>query len=292
MSRVTDPAARTAVNPMALAAIEQYEPPERRLVHDELATAFLPRALRRLVAFFRWAPLRRGLIALSDRAGPGLWVNVVCRKRYIDEKLKASLQHVDTVVVLGAGMDTRAYRLAHRCSMPVFELDLPVNIERKRAVVRRALGGPPPTVHLVAMDFEADDLWEALIANGFRSEQRAFFIWEGVTQYLTTSAVRAAFEQLRHAARGSRLVFTYIRDDFIRGVELHGADLLYRRFRQRRQVWKFGLSPDAVPAFIARYGWHMVEQAGPDYLEYHYVRPTGRTLRASQIEWSVYAEKR
>jgi methyltransferase (TIGR00027 family) len=195
-------------------------------------------------------------------------------------------------VIIGAGLDTRPYRLAHRCSIPVYEVDLPGNIARKRAAARRAVGGLPATVHLVPADLETDDFWEALIAHGFRPDQRTFFIWEGVTQYLTADAVRGVMTRLRHAAPGSRLVFTYVRDDFIRGVELHGAHLLYRRFRERREVWRFGMQPNAVAGFLAEYGWHMVEQAGPDYLEHHYVRPTGRGLTASQVEWSVYAEKR
>lgn len=292
MARANSLAARTAQGPMVLAAIEQHEPPQRRLVDDGLAAVFLSAPLRRLVALTRWAPMRAGLIALAGLLGPGLWVNLACRKRYIDDKLSASRDSVDAVVILGAGFDTRAYRLAHLGETPVYEVDLPVNVERKRAAVRHALGGLPPTVSLVAIDLETDELWDALTAHGLRPDQRVFFIWEGVTQYLSTSAVRATFEQLQQAARGSRLVFTYIREDFIRGVDLHGAHLLYRRFRRRAQVWTFGLSPEAVRAFIGRYGWHMVEQAGPDYLEHHYVRPTGRKLRASQIEWSVYAEKR
>jgi methyltransferase (TIGR00027 family) len=126
---------------------------------------------------------------------------------------------------------------------------------------------------------------------GYCTDARTFFIWEGVTQYLTEDAVRATLGSLRSAVPGSRLVFTYVRRDFIDGVNLYDAALLYKRFRQRHQVWRFGLDPDAVSTFIAEYGWRLVEQAGPDYYLRNYIEPTGRNLTASQVEWTAYAEK-
>jgi methyltransferase (TIGR00027 family) len=287
-----NPAAQTAFGPMVQAAIEQYEPPERRLVSDDLALSILPAGQRALVRAMRWPLLRRLTIAAGERAVPGAWSIITCRKRYIDDKLDEALDDIDSVVILGAGMDTRAYRLAHRSDIPVFEVDLPVNIERKKAAVQRAIGGVPASVHLVPLDFERDDLIGALTENGYRTGARTFFIWEGVTQYLTEDAVRATLDALQPAAAGTRLVFTYVRKDFIDGVNMYDASILYKRFRQRQQVWKFGLDPDEVAEFVAEYGWRLVEQAGPDYFVRRYIEPTGRDLTASLLEWSAYAEKR
>ena len=276
---------------MAQAAIEQYEPPQRRLVEDDLALSLLPAGQRAMVRAMRWPLLRRLTISAGERAVPGSWALIACRKRYIDDKLDEALASVDAIVDLGAGMDTRAYRLARRSDIPVFEVDLPVNITRKKAAVQRAIGTVPASVHLVPLDFEHDDLFGALAGHGYRSDGRTFFIWEGVTQYLTEDAVRATLDALRETPAGSRLVFTYVRKDFIDGVNMYDAGILYKRFRQRRQVWRFGLDPDKVSDFVAEYGWHLVEQAGPDYYLRNYIRPTGRNLAASQLEWAAYAEK-
>jgi methyltransferase (TIGR00027 family) len=287
-----NPAAQTAFGPIVQAAIEQYEPPERRLVDDDLALPMLPAAQRSLVRAMRWPLLRRLTISAAERAVPGSWSLITCRKRYIDDKLDEALANIDSVVVLGAGMDTRAYRLAHRSDSPVFEVDLPVNIARKKAAVQRAIGGVPASVHLVPLDFERDDLIGALTGHGYRTNTRTFFIWEGVTQYLTDEAVRATLGALKATPAGSRLVFTYVRRDFIDGVNMYDAAILYKRFRQRQQVWRFGLDPGQVSEFIAEYGWRLIEQAGPDYFLQHYIEPSGRDLTASQLEWSAYAEKR
>lgn len=286
-----NPAAQTAFGPMVLAAVERNEPPGRRLVDDDLAELFLPRPLRWLVAATRWAPARRLLVRGSEYTGPGLWANLACRKRFIADTLEQALPDVEAVVILGAGFDTRPYLLTRRVRLPVFEVDLPVNIARKARTVRRVLGGLPMSVRLVPLDFERDDLLTSLAEHGYRTDFRAFFICEGVTQYLTEDGVRRTLEGLRAAAPGSRLVFTYVRRDFIDGTNRYGTRTLYRNVRQRHQLWHFGLQPDEVAQFIAEYGWRLVEQAGPDELVARYVAPTGRTLAASELEWSAYAEK-
>ncbi|RDH75141.1 SAM-dependent methyltransferase [Mycolicibacterium moriokaense] len=287
-----NPAAQTAFGPMVQAAIEQYEPPHRRLVSDDLAAAILPSGQRALVRAMRWPPLRRLTVVAGEKAVPGSWALIACRKRFIDDQLDAALPDIDAVVILGAGMDTRGIRLARRPGTAVFEVDLPVNVARKRRAVQRAAGGLPPSLHLVPVDFERDDLFDVLTAHGYREGARTFFVWEGVTQYLTEDAVRTTLAALQAAPAGSHLVFTYVRDDFIDGRNLYGAATLYKRFRKRRQVWKFGLDPDRVAAFVDAYDWRLVEQAGPDYYLRNYIRPTGRELAASDLEWTAYCVKR
>jgi methyltransferase (TIGR00027 family) len=290
MAREAGPA-DTAFGPMVIVAIEQQEPVQRRLVDDDLALTFLPAWMRVCVRALRWPALRRLMIASVDRAGPGLYANFACRKRFVDERLDEALGSVDAVVILGAGMDTLGCRVARRSAIPVFEVDLPVNIDRKAKVVRRALGGPPPSVRLVPVDFERDDLSEALGGVGYQGSWRTFFVWEAVTQYLSESGVEATFAFLASAAPSSRLVFTYVQRDFIDGENMHGAESLYRRYRLHSQLWRFGMRPSEVSGFLARYGWRLISQAGPDYYVQHYIHPTGRKLAASEIEWSVFAEK-
>ena len=83
-----------------------------------------------------------------------------------------------------------------------------------------------------------------------------------------------------------------VRKDFIDGSNMYDAALLYKRFRQRAQLWKFGLNPDEVAEFVDQYGWKLVEQAGPDYYVHNYIGPTGRDLAASDLEWAAYCVKR
>src|ERR1700754_11179 len=101
-----NPAAQTAFGPIVQTAIEQYEPPDRRLVNDDLARSILPAGQRALVRAMRCPRLRRMAIAAGERAVPGAWALIACRKRFIDDKLDEALPDIDAVVILGAGLDT------------------------------------------------------------------------------------------------------------------------------------------------------------------------------------------
>jgi len=190
------------------------------------------------------------------------------------------------MVVLGAGLDTRACRLAAPSGIPSFEVDLPVNIARKQRRMRL-----PDTVATIPIDFETDNLADGLTEHGYRPDTKTIFIWEGVTQYLSEDAVRATFELLATAAAGSKLVFSYVRKDFLDGTNRYGAEASYRRFVAKGPLWRFGLAPEAIPTFLAEYGWRELEQVGAAEFTERYLEPIGRRTAISGLERCVYAEK-
>ena len=192
---------------------------------------------------------------------------------------------------LGAGFDTRAYRLEHLTGVPVWEVDLPQNIDAKRSRLEKLFNGVPPHVTLVPIDFDYDDLATVLASHGYGPPKKTLFIWEGVTQYLTENGVRATFDLLSRAPAGSRLAFTYTPRDFIDGEVLYGQEYLYRQMLVRDKLWFFGLDPGEVDDFLGEYGWRVLEHLGYDELDDRYVRPTGRKLRSMAIERMVYAVK-
>ncbi|HSD85087.1 MAG TPA: SAM-dependent methyltransferase, partial [Anaerolineae bacterium] len=103
--------------------------------------------------------------------------------------------------------------------------------------------------------------------------------------------IRRTFNFLAQVQAGSRLVFTYVRKDFIEGTARYGLDLLYRTYRLRRRLWHFGWEPQQVAAFLAEYGWKEVEQVGSQEYTSRYLKPSGRTMPVLEIERAVYAEK-
>ncbi|WP_230466129.1 class I SAM-dependent methyltransferase [[Actinomadura] parvosata] len=225
---------------------------------------------------------------------PGLWAAMLCRKRYADEQVRAALESgIDQVVVLGAGLDTRACRLVVPKAR-AYELDLAGNIARKHARLSDVFGRLPDGLTLVPIDFDRDDVAAALADDGFRVERPAMFVWEAVTQYLSEDGVRATLSSLSGAAPGSRLIFTYLLQDFLDGTELYGGGRMYRRFVAQQRIFRFGLHPGDVAGLLAPYGWIEREQVGTeDYLE-RYVRPAGRErglAAPTPVERFVYAEK-
>ena len=78
----------------------------------------------------------------------------------------------------------------------------------------------------------------------------------------TETGIRTTFDFLAKAARGSRLVFTYIRKDFLDGQVVYGQAELYKQYVVRNKVWLFGMAPERVAKFLGSYGWGVVEHLG------------------------------
>ena len=153
------------------------------------------------------------------------------------------------------------------------------------------LGRVPPGVTLPPVDFEADDLGDRLDGEWYDPEARIFFIGEAVTQYLTESGVRQTLDHLADAAQGIRLAFTFVRRDFLDGTSMYGVQATPQDFAVKRGLWRFGLHPDQVAAFLAEYGWRKHEQVGPAKYDIGYLQPAGRNMTASEIERTVFAER-
>lgn len=287
---MTSKAAKTGPGAMVLVAIEQYYPEGERIITDDLAYRILPLGFRaevRLIGRFKdW------IIRKSEKKVPGLWAGIMGRKRYIDDRVADDADgQVEAVVNLGAGFDTRAYRLQALANVPVWEVDQPQNIDGKRSRLQKLFQEVPAHVTLVPIDFDHEDLATVLASHGYEPDRKTFFIWEGVTQYLIESGIRATFQFLATAPAGSRLALTYTPKDFIDGKVFYGQKYLYKRMLLKDKIWFFGLDPDNVDDFLGEYGWRVLEHLGYDELDERYVKPTGRELQSMAIERIIYAEK-
>ncbi|MHC9291801.1 SAM-dependent methyltransferase [Mycobacterium sp. LTG2003] len=281
---------RTAIGPTLIVAIDQYDDPP--LVADPWAQRILPRPWRIPLSLSRFGPVRRAMVAATEKSVPGGWASLLCRKRYIDDLLReVARQGLDAVVILGAGYDTRAYRVAELAGLRIWELDLPANIAAKTEALRRCFGRIPENVTLLPVDLETDDVFDQLCRNGFDRNMRAFFVWESVTMYLPEAVVRRTLDSLGGSAVGNCLAFTYFRKDFVDGVNLYGADQAHEKFVTKHGLWKFGVNPAELGELLAEYGWRQIEQLGPAEYRERYLRPAGRDQPVSEIERAAFAER-
>ena len=287
---MTRKAAKTGPGPMVMVAMEQYFPETERIIADDLAYPILPLEFRAEVRMF--GPVKNWIIRKSEQKVPGLWGGIMSRKRYIDDKtVEAVCDRVEAVVNLGAGFDTRAFRLPELADVPVWEVDLPQIMEAKRPRLESVFQTTPDHVKLVPIDFDRQDLGTVLPSHGYARDTRTFFIWEGVTQYVSEEGIRATLDSLATAPAGSQLVFTYTPRDFIDGEVFYGQEYLYRQMVVKDAIWRFGIVPEKLDDFLNDYGWRVVEHLDYDELYERYVTPTGRKLQSMAIERIVLAEK-
>ncbi|WP_101909446.1 SAM-dependent methyltransferase [Marasmitruncus massiliensis] len=283
-------AAQTGSSPTMIVAIEQYFPEEKRIIKDDLAYRILPSSMKGIVGQMQLDSVRNWMIQTSEKESPGIWGGIMCRKRYIDEKLIDSISQIDAVVNLGAGFDTRSYRLEGLSSIPIWEVDQPETIKTKQKQLLKIFEDIPAHVNFASIDFDHDNLSTILSSLGYSYEKRTFFIWEGVTQYLTNTGIQSIFDFLAKAVCGSRIAFTYVCKDFLDG---RNADVWEKGYDDyvRRKIWIFGMEPEIWPSYLKKYGWQIIEDLGYDEMAEKYIKPTGRKLFTSPIERMVYAEK-
>jgi methyltransferase (TIGR00027 family) len=260
--------------------IESARPARTRLLEDPLAPAFVGRR-------FRWA-LRLARLpgvgalmpwSLVDGHWAGPRGTVAVRTRYIDDRLADALRHgLAQVVILGAGFDSRAYRLPGLAQTRVFEVDHPATQGEKRRRLVRRLGALPPHVTLVPVDFTTDTLEAALAWAGYRADARTFFILEGVTHYLPAEAVDVLFRFVaRHAAPDSQMVFTYIHRGALDGsTRFARAGQTLATVRGLGEPYTFGFDPAELPAYASARGLRLIEDVGPDTYRARYLTPLGR----------------
>lgn len=288
----TKAAAGTGVKPTVVVAVEQNFPKDERIINDDLAAQIISASDRFWVYATKISAVRNWIVSLTEKALQGGWSGFLVRKRYIDERLieEVTKGSINAIVNLGAGFDTRLYRLSEVEHIPAWEVDQAVNINTKRNRLLKALKVLPDHVKLVSINFIEQEVEDVLKQHGYPGNEKTFFIWEAVSQYLNETAVKKTFDFLAKAPAGSKLTFTYVPEDFVTGVNFYGQEKFYNR-TVKGGLWSFGFNRNQLAAFLEEYGWRLIEDL--DYIELgdRYVKPTGRNLGTMEIERMVYAEK-
>lgn len=136
------------------------------------------------------------------------------RTTFYDMALLRHFGHINQLVILGAGLDTRCYRLPVVASVRCFEVDTPKTQRSKRALLERARVDTT-RVTFVAADFEHEDWYEKLVSAGFDPRTPTFFLWESVCMYLDQIAVERTLRTVAGTAPGSVLAFDYVSSQLV-----------------------------------------------------------------------------
>ena len=278
-------ASRTAEYMALFRALESAQPAERRLFEDRFAREFLRPRLRSIVGLARLPLVGRFVPALIDHRWPGARSSGVARTRFIDEVVNANLAAgTDQVVVLGAGFDARAYRIAAMARAAVFEVDHPATSAAKRRQVEAALGAVPSHVHLVTIDFNTEPLASTLSAAGFDSNRRTLIVWEGVTNYLAAGAVDATLRWCASVAAGSTAVFTYVDRHVLDAPEaFEGTAKLFATLGESDERWTFGIDPSQLQDFLVQRGLVLDEDVGAVAYRARYFGPAASGMRGYEF---------
>jgi methyltransferase (TIGR00027 family) len=189
---------------------------------------------------------------------------VAVRSRFADERAAQSFARgVRQVVILGAGLDTFAYRHPHGPALRVFEVDFPSTQQWKRERVRDAGIDVPESLAYVSVDFEREDTFDRLAASGFDRTQPAMFSWLGVTMYLEEAVVMAVLRAVSRLPAGSGIVFDYFADaEGLPPRSRMAVEAMGQTAAAVGEPWKSMLDPEPFAEAVKALGFSV-----PDHLD-------------------------
>ncbi len=218
---------------------------------DSLAHLFLPEEARPILDSpdkMRWA--------IDHQLTAPLYAYFLARTAYIDRLFAdACRSSLPQIVFLGAGYDTRPYRFRDSLgSTRIFEVDSAPTQQRKRGILGQAGITAPDSLTFVTIDFEHESLAQCLLPAGFDPKKETLFIWEGVTYYLSETAVAETLGFVSsHAPAGSRLCLDYLQQKL---ESVHAAE-----------PFRFCIPRVQFPELLARHGFELIEDLDASDLE-------------------------
>lgn len=185
------------------------------------------------------------------------------RQTFFDTVVDRNFADIAQFVILGAGFDTRAFRLPKGTRVRSFEVDAPKTQTIKREMLEKA-GIDSTGVTFVAADFEKEDWLARLIEAGFDPDKPTLFLWEGVIMYLDREAVETTLRKIASTAKGSVVAFDYFTTEPLESQALYWR---YARAATRAtgEPLKFGIdsmppSSERLTEFLRSCGLSLSEQ--------------------------------
>ncbi len=222
----------------------------------------------------------------DSRLARGIRAGLVARSRIAEDELHQAVKRgVRQYVILGAGLDTFAYRNPYPASaLRVFEVDHPATQAWKRRLLDDAHIPVPESLRFVDIDFESQSLAGRLKAAGFDANEPAFFSWLGVTMYLSNDAVMHILKHVASGPAGSGIVFDYVLDHASRNIIgrlfLHG---LAYRFARMGEPWIGFFQPRDLAMRMKAMGFTEMEDIDTEQLNARFFRHRRDNLRFSEI---------
>lgn len=223
-------------------AYESSKSEDERICYDPLAIHFINPKM--------WEVLVEHPEMVADtEAGIN---SIVSRVRYLDDIVEKSVKEgLEQLVILGAGFDTRAYRIEGLENVKVFEVDHPTTQQYKTRKIKEIFQSNSENVVYVPVDFESEKISEELFKKGYNASLKTLFLMEGFIYYITPEAVAETLSFIvKNSGKGSAVVFDYLLDSGVKEGNKQRPDA---------NVFKFGIKEDGLEEFLGQFGFSDIQ---------------------------------
>ena len=218
---------------------------------------------------------------------------VAARSRYAEDELALAVERgVRQYVILGAGLDTFAYRNPYpERALRVFEVDHPATQAWKRARLKEARIPLPADLTFAPVDFEERTLADGLRDAGYDPSQSAFFSWLGVTPYLTIDGVMATLRFIASGPKGNGVVFDYaISPSLVTPAQRVVLDAMATRVAAAGEPWHTFFDPAELVNDLQALGFGHVEDVGAEEINERYFKDRTDGLRVGSMTHLMNAQ--
>jgi methyltransferase (TIGR00027 family) len=238
---------------------------QRRAIHqvlDQPPVLSDPVAVPLLGSRFTFDPTRE-----SNPVARAFRAYMAARSRFAEDQLAFAVSSgIAQYVLLGAGLDTFAYRNPHS-HLRVFEVDFPATQDWKHALLAESGIAIPSGLTYVPLDFEHKTLTEGLSDAGFDSTRPAFFGWLGVVPYLTLEAFRATIAAIAQHPAGTGVCFDYAVSPAKLGfLQRKAFDALAERVAAAGEPFRLFFAREELEQQLRSAGFHLIKQSSADEL--------------------------
>lgn len=226
----------------------------------------------------------------NDPFSKGLRTSLVVRSRLAEDEWEESRECGNRqYVILGAGLDTYAYRSSHQTGR-IFEVDLPATQQWKRECLCAADIQIPASLTYVPINFEHGTLEQGLSQAGFRKDAPAFFSWLGVSMYLEEEAIMETLRFITSCAAGSAVVFDYmVTPALLTPMERLGVEMISAKVAESGEPWKTYFDPASLADKLRSLGFGEANNLSPEHLNDRYLSGRKDGLRMGRSARLMHA---
>lgn len=248
---------------------ESKKPEDERICYDPYAVHFIS---SKIIEFgMKYPEEAKAAIENTERLFPGLSNSIMARVRYFDDFVKRSIEEgLEQLVILGAGYDTRAYRIKELENVKVFEIDHPNTQSFKIEKLKEIFGSTPGHVVYVPVDFETEKLGRKLLNNGYDKSKKTLFVMEGLVMYIPPKAVAEILIFIvENSGKGNAVIFDYYPESVVDGTcKLEIGTDIRNHLIQIGEPLQFGIKEAEIEDFLMQFGFSKIQNiTSEDYKE-------------------------
>lgn len=249
-------ASKTAETIAMVRVSESRKPENERICYDPHAIHFIS---KEVLDFATHMPEKyKNFIARNERLVPGARNSIAARVRCFDDVVKSSINDgLEQLVTIGAGYDTRPYRIEGLNEIKVFELDHPATQSIKIEKTKEIFGSLRDYVTYVPIDLEVDEFGHKLLESEYNPSLKTLFIMEGVLMYLSPEIVDNILSSIVHnSGKGSAIIFDYIPLSVVDGTcELEAGQNWRKGVMEVGEPFLFGIKDGEIQLFLDQKGF-------------------------------------